>query len=672
MRDLTPSPRRRRNRLQRVVGLLAGTLLVPSVWAGTAHAHAFLVDSSPRPGERLDTSPPFIRLRFTEPIVAASGEITLSRADGTEVEIGSSRVLGGGLQLGSALPSLERGAYVVSWRARSAVDGHVELGEFAFAVGAGARLPSVTVRISRGTDRLGAAAAWLALAGLMLALGGLASERWVWRPVAERSRVVIPAAPVRISAALGLMGAGLQLVLFLRQQGAPSWGGSLVTPAGLTLLLELVGAAQALVLARPGGPRALAMAPLGLALAAAVTRGHAASPGVWWWALPANLVHVGAASLWAGGLVHLVRVAWGFRSSDPGDALGEGARRYASFALLMVAAVLTTGIVVTASQLSSVSDLIDTRYGRVLLVKLGLVVSALGLALAARRRALGGEDAHASLLRRLTAPEAALVVAAIAAAAALANTTPPRAGRISLQLGPPPLEGKVVRLADLAGSPLAVHLAAADGRLQLRVIEPSREPAADASIEIEGRAPDGTALGISPRPCGPGCVTTRFAWEEGETELVVAVSSPAWGSGSVRFSVLWPPGRDASSLLRRVVRVMRSQPEFELTERVWSGLGPTGPSTATITGRRFVAQELYAAGGAVDVRLLGSPPGRTRIVLFLPGSWIWYRLELDAHDRIRRERIVSPGHRIDRSFSYPDRSLARPATTGGSISEFGP
>ena len=36
----------------------------------------------------------------------------------------------------------------------------------------------------------------------------------------------------------------------------------------------------------------------------------------------------------------------------------------------------------------------------------------------------------------------------------------------------------------------------------------------------------------------------------------------------------------------------------------------------------------------------------------VPGSGIWYRMWIDGKDRLTRELILDPGHRIYRQFSY--------------------
>jgi len=108
---------------------------------------------------------------------------------------------------------------------------------------------------------------------------------------------------------------------------------------------------------------------------------------------------------------------------------------------------------------------------------------------------------------------------------------------------------------------------------------------------------------------------------------------------------------------------MKAQARIQMTERVSSGLGGVSESRVVLTGKQFTSQELYASGGATDVRQLPSAPGTRTIVAYLPGSSIWFRLVIDAKNRLRHETIVSPGHQIERSFRYPARGEAPMGTT---------
>jgi hypothetical protein len=89
-----------------------------------------------------------------------------------------------------------------------------------------------------------------------------------------------------------------------------------------------------------------------------------------------------------------------------------------------------------------------------------------------------------------------------------------------------------------------------------------------------------------------------------------------------------------------------------VTETVTSGPGSGTPAaTYGLSGRQFMQTEVFA-GGAVDVRPLARRGDLTEVAFAFPGSQIWYRVWIDRHYRLQRELILSPGHRISRTFRY--------------------
>lgn len=117
-------------------------------------------------------------------------------------------------------------------------------------------------------------------------------------------------------------------------------------------------------------------------------------------------------------------------------------------------------------------------------------------------------------------------------------------------------------------------------------------------------------------------------------------------------TVSWPPPEEDPELLRNLVERMRRVPSLEVEERVSSGPGASPPPmTITLSGERYVELAPYRAGEAVDVRPL--PNGRPGISFAMPGSRLWFEVELDHAGRVVGERIVSPGHEIVRHIRYP-------------------
>ena len=197
---------------------------------------------------------------------------------------------------------------------------------------------------------------------------------------------------------------------------------------------------------------------------------------------------------------------------------------------------------------------------------------------------------------------------------------------------------------------MTVGIHAGDGRLDLLVYNSSTGGIDDARLEATAILPDGTSLDLHPRPCGAGCFTQQLTLPQGTTTLTVTVQSDDWTSGTANLDLLWPPPSAQPEMLERVITAMRAVDQLTLTETVNSGPGAEATSTTTLTGEAFINLEVYASGDLDQVTPLPDGEG---IRLYLPGSRILIDLHLDDQHRILQERIVSPGHEITRSFTYP-------------------
>jgi putative copper resistance protein D len=135
-----------------------------------------------------------------------------------------------------------------------------------------------------------------------------------------------------------------------------------------------------------------------LALGALAAAGHSAAvePSAAA-AIAADVGHLLATGVWAGALpalVLLLRAASREGGADARPYAVVAARRFSRVALVFILALLASGVVIAAVQVGSVGALLGTRYGRLLMLKLALVVAALTAATTARRRmlpALGGD-----------------------------------------------------------------------------------------------------------------------------------------------------------------------------------------------------------------------------------------------------------------------------------------
>ena len=407
-----------------LLALLVSLLALQLVAAAPAAAHAELVESSPANGQRLNSAPSQVTLRFTESVRLVEGGLDLLDGDGNAIAAPEPVVAGATVRW--TMPEgLADGSYLVNWRVISA-DGHPVSGAFSFGVGV---TPSPVESASAS-----APAPWqvtltrlAGYVGFVLVAGVVSFTLLCW-PYGRRDRRTVSLLRTGF-----LVGAAATVVAVLLQ-GPYTAGEPLTRLFDRTLLAEtahsgfgswselrlLLYLALAAVLWPLGAldsalNRWLAgTAVLGVALTFAGT-GHAAASGNVA-ELAVDAVHVLAAGIWLGGLITLV-VAATTRSDGPTQATVAA---FSRLALLAVLVLVATGTVNALMRLSALDQLWNSAYGVTLSVKLGVVVLALGGALVSQRRVHGEGEPWTSVRF-----EAAATVAVVAVTAVLASTPPP-------------------------------------------------------------------------------------------------------------------------------------------------------------------------------------------------------------------------------------------------------
>jgi copper transport protein len=415
---------------------------------GTASAHAVLVGTTPEGWQVVDTSPKAVTLRFNEPVDAALADVRLLGPRGDEIAgIGRpEHPAGQPSELSVAIPNtLANGTHTVAYQVVSA-DSHPVQGAFTFSVGAasGGAAPNALPAASSGGSLsiVYAIFRWVTYAALALLVGTaffatvcwpgggtrtgvrrLLQAGWMALVVSTLGILVIysPYATGRpLSSALSLLGPtlasrlGVMLLIRLALLG-------LVAAASVSFLRRLPdppapmpapARRPALAGARAGGSaRSVPSLPPApeesvsdnvpseggwrgrLPGAAVITFGmllgftwsladHAATGPLVPLALIADAAHLTAMSVWIGGLVVLAAIM--LRS---GDVLGMRAAvpRFSRTALICVCVLVATGLFQAWRQTRTLEALTGTTYGRLLLVKTGMVALVTGFAWLARR-----------------------------------------------------------------------------------------------------------------------------------------------------------------------------------------------------------------------------------------------------------------------------------------------
>jgi copper transport protein len=368
----------------RTRGLLLVLLAGLSLPSG-AFGHASLEHPSPGYRERIASSPPAVVLRFDQVVTAFSDSIIVLDSQGHVLSDQAGSTANGRAVL-APVRELPRGAYTVRWHILSS-DGHPVTGVYTFGVRVAAPPPTEAFGAS-GPTRAEDVVRWAYFLCLSLVVGGLGFAMLVLRgmpPLVSPRLYKLIGLGILATIEIGIIG------FIMRAEGA------LQLPFGKLLYADLTPIASGtrlgsaftvmtmgfvivsvfvyfawlfdkVLLLWPAFLLALGLAS-GLSLSGhqAADRGSSAATEV------ADWIHLSAALLWVGGLAVLAFCVWPLARELRRDAF----LRFSRLATVLIAALLAAGIYLSIVRLPAVDDLWTTRYGQVLLVKVGLVCFAL-------------------------------------------------------------------------------------------------------------------------------------------------------------------------------------------------------------------------------------------------------------------------------------------------------
>ena len=393
-------------RVRTLVLLLLAACGLLLTTAGPASAHAALTGSDPQQGVVVDKAPDQVALTFSEKVALSNDSLRVLDPKGKAVQQGKPFEVGGttyGVKVHSGLPD---GTYTVTYQVVSA-DSHPVAGAYTFSVGA----PSTTSVSVSGETAGGGVVGWLygfgrymSYAGFIVLVGGAAFVLGCW----QRGAGVKPMQRLVVGGWLTLTSATL-LLLLLRGSYTGSGkvgdvfdldllGNVLQTKAGAALVSRLLLlAAAALFISVLFGAYdkredeekrdltfglAIGGTVVAAGLAASWAMAEHASVGLQAGiAMPVDVVHLLAVATWLGGLTALLVAL--YRSDAPIES--AAVRRFSQVAFGSVVALVATGVYQSWRQLGSWSAFTGTRYGQLLLVKIGLVALLVGIAFISRR-----------------------------------------------------------------------------------------------------------------------------------------------------------------------------------------------------------------------------------------------------------------------------------------------
>lgn len=400
----------------------------------SVQAHAELVTADPGAGSEIERLPDELRLIFSEPLDAAGTAVVLLDGAGRTLAEPEGRVDPSDprayLVARSSLPESAEapGSYTLRWKSRSSTDGHSAAGEIPYGiidpttgevpglVGGGGHAAHGGLHLGHSSGQI-LVEVWgrsVGAVGLALALAISLLAPLIGAPL-RRRRLGGLASPASLSFIAGgalLNAGGVDALLALL----------VVAPTPLLvgrIAVELAGACAVALLSRRGERPALVAgaiaAALGLLLRAAGSHGAALGVGE---AL-GYLLHLLAVGAWLVALGTVAWVAWRRKRR----AVALLLPRVGAIALVAGGLAVATGLLGALAELGEPRALLETDYGRVLLVKSLLVGGA--LALGALNLARGSRPLGPFGLRSRSLVELALLGAVALAAANLGASSPP-------------------------------------------------------------------------------------------------------------------------------------------------------------------------------------------------------------------------------------------------------
>ena len=509
---------------KRWIPLAAGfaALLVPA----SAWAHASLVRTDPSNGAVLAHSPASVEVTFDDTVRPGPG-IAAIRNGGGSVLAGHSHVVGAKTLVIPLRRGLPNGDYSVRWSIFSD-DGHLESGVLAFGVGAG-RAPPIAglAPEATGPSTESVGARWFFFAGV-LGAAGMALFAFVVRPRDEEHIPLI----VSTAGVLAALGAAQEI----HRVGLSTRDGKALG-IGFVIALVVATLGAAATLDRRALRPAL-WAALSLAVVPAFA-GHALDRGLPRVNVVVDVLHVLSASGWVGVLIGVAVVR------------GADLRRAGALALASVVLLGATGVTRAVYELTGLSQLWDTSYGRALLLKTGLLFGALVLGWLLRSGPQRRAGVELLFVAAIVVAVAVLVELrpgrnVVSAVAAVAHSSQPSAPP------PPPPAGAVV-LAREAGN-LGVAIEVEPKRITAVVLSPAGGGLSGLDIEIDGQRAE---------PCGSGCYSVAA-----RPTRAVAVRVAGFGpTQTVRF-VLPAQAPAGDVLLRSATAAYRSLRSVTYRERL--------------------------------------------------------------------------------------------------------
>lgn len=353
-------------------------------------AHAYLENSNPADQSHIQTAPEKVTLVFNEEIEADFPLIEVKDSSGKQVETGKTSVSKKNNHMVEAsLPAdLKADVYSVSWRVVSA-DGHAVTGIISFKLGDTKATFQASEVPSSGADlQISSIQKAILYIGFSLFIGVLVFGLGLY-PRKEQISEKISGRLKKVTwIALALLGVALLIQLFVQTSittgvsisesfGPSKLAAFLTTKTGYIWISEfvvwlLLAIFTVMMFFKKKQWSWFALltesALIGYLIFAKAQNGHAAASADKIVSITADMLHMIAASVWVGGILVLLFVL---------PRTGKARKvwiRFAIVAIIAVASILVSGLLMAVMNIGQMANLFTTNYGKILLFKIGLFI----------------------------------------------------------------------------------------------------------------------------------------------------------------------------------------------------------------------------------------------------------------------------------------------------------
>jgi methionine-rich copper-binding protein CopC/putative copper export protein len=609
--------------------LVAAVLLLAT--ADNASAHAVPLHIEPPPGATLATVPSAVYVTFDSPVRVGPRNAAV-RNDGVDVLAGKPRVMSGDRLVIPLRPALDSGSYSVRWSVVSD-DGHEEEGVIVFGIGTGAKPAVLTTRGYVTWQRV--------IMRTLLLLGVLGAAGAAFFSVAVLGGA-LPKRQAHLLFAFFLLAfAGADALIHATSTGGTRFERFMI----VATVASGIGAAAAALAPLEGRLRFVVWGAAAVLFVCPTLAGHALDadqPAVI--APAADLLHLGGAAVWLGGVASLVLARTGT------------VQRFAQFALPAVAVVALGGAARALTELSSVSQVWTTGYGRALVIKTAIFAALLTLAWLGRRG--------------LLVVQLALLAGLAVTVGALTDLRPGRARSAVSSVQPsvpqPPAAPPSRAYVDAGqAGPLAVGFAWLDGKVWVTLVGQDGGVVTNVPVQVAstGRlvhiAVAGTNLQFAvPATLDPAAAALRRArnvYDAARALTIVERLSSRPGISQTSVFHERAPDRLAYRIVASTEPGLAGRQAVVIGARRWDRSG-RGPWRRSSYGQIRVP---LAYWGPHPQNAYYSAPNV--VTFFDPRTHAWFRLQLDSAGRPAELTMTAGAHFMHHDYSFRSPEISPPS-----------